>query len=234
MEVQKYLNSILIDVHNRSDEFKAEAEKEKAALIAERKKKRLENSGIPKRFRDCTLEEVYKRGVPRHLIENFAVSKGYAQELKEMRRHGSGLIYSGSVGQLKTTLACAVGLHALNSGYSVLFISMPELMDRAMDMLRSGDPVSQRNFMDKLMQRDFLILDDLGMEYKNEWLMNKVDGIITYRYNEQKPIIITTNLLPEDMQKLYKLRIIDRLRNTCTVLTASGSSVRGCGERIEK
>ena len=52
-------------------------------------------------------------------------------------------------------------------------------------------------FLAKVRDRDIVILDDLGMEYqskKSDWMKGQVDAIITHRYNELKPTIITTNL----------------------------------------
>ena len=85
-------------------------------------------------------------------------------------------------------------------------------------------------FLSKVRERDVVILDDLGMEYqskKSDWMKGQVDAIITHRYNELKPTIITTNLDADQIIKRYDTRFFDRLRDSCYAVISGGESVRG-------
>ena len=73
---------------------------------------------------------------------------------------------------------------------------------------------------------DLLILVDVGAEYKNDWVIQSFDAMISNRYNNLKPVLITTNLAMSGIGKLYQMRIFDRLRQCNLLLSFDGSSLR--------
>jgi DNA replication protein DnaC len=81
-------------------------------------------------------------------------------------------------------------------------------------------------FEQRLREIPLLVLDDLGAEYSEGWVLTKVDAIIAERYNRCLPVIITTNMSTEQMREIYAERVIDRLRSTMQVVTFSGQSLR--------
>ncbi|MEN6566361.1 MAG: hypothetical protein ABFC57_08665 [Veillonellales bacterium] len=81
-------------------------------------------------------------------------------------------------------------------------------------------------YEDKVRTTGILVLDDLGAEYHQEWVLSKVDAIISERYNRMRPVIITTNLSDKALTGKYAERIIDRLRSTAKVIKFTGKSLR--------
>ena len=71
-----------------------------------------------------------------------------------------------------------------------------------------------------------LVIDDMGAEYGTDWVVNKVDSIITHRYNELLPTIITTNLTKEEMKGRYMERVYDRLKQTSLMFSGTSDSLR--------
>ena len=209
-----------------SDYLKVDDENSKQVAIARAMKaqEKIARSGIPKRYRWCTFQAIAERGVPAKLAENFAVAKAYAIDLENQLQAGHGLLMTGPCGQLKTTMACAIALAAIKEKKSVFFVSMPELLTKLLQDPQDG------TFLSKVRERDVVILDDLGMEYqskKSDWMKGQVDAIITHRYNELKPTIITTNLDADQIIKRYDTRFFDRLRDSCYAVISGGESVRG-------
>ena len=100
------------------------------------------------------------------------------------------------------------------------FITMPELMD---SLLQNNLSQEVRT---RTKETDLLILDDMGAEYQNDWVLNAVDAIISKRYNELLPVIITTNKTPEEMNQRYMARIFDRLKHANRLLIEAGESLR--------
>ena len=127
---------------------------------------------------------------------------------------------------MKTTMAVAIAQHVLKRGKSAYFISMAELLDKMISMSKNTDRSELQRFENTISQTNLLILDDLGMEYPSDWVLNKVDAIITSRYNKMLPIVITTNLIPAEINTRYMERIYDRLKSTSISIIETGRSLR--------
>lgn len=186
---------------------------------------RLEKCGIYKRFRSCTFEDIEKVGVPGAIQEQYIQVKAYAENLPENLDEGRGLLLKGSVGTMKTTLAVAVLQQHIYDGGWGRFISMASLLDNIFS-LKAKDASEWVKFEQDLRETPLLVLDDMGSEHTEGWVLTKVDAIISERWNRCRSIIITTNLSTEQLKSTYAERVIDRLRNTMQVINFSGGSLR--------
>jgi len=81
-------------------------------------------------------------------------------------------------------------------------------------------------FEQQIRETPLLVLDDLGAEYTEGWVLTKVDAIIAERYNRCRSVIVTTNLSAEQLRGVYAERVIDRLRSTLKVINFNGQSLR--------
>ena len=213
------------------EEFKKMKVGENAEQTEEKKPESIEvklsRAGIPKRYINSSFEQITKTGCPETVRSLAEIAYRYSNRLKENIKQGRGLLFYGEVGLMKTTLACCVAREAVRQGVGVYFISMPELLDAMTVMSRNKDPAEFRAFEDRIKHVSILILDDFGAEYPAGWVLNKVDAIITNRYNNMLPTIITTNMLPDEIDERYVKRVFDRLRSTSTMVGAYGKSLRG-------
>jgi DNA replication protein DnaC len=86
----------------------------------------------------------------------------------------------------------------IQKGFEGQFWDYQNLLDK----IRSGyDPAS--NSADKEAYRvaldmEVLLLDDLGAHRVTDWVEDTVTSIVTYRCNNRKPLIATTNLPDPD------------------------------------
>ena len=105
-----------------------------------------------------------------------------------------GLLFLGPPGTGKTHLAVAVLRGLIARGFEGIFFDFGNLLDR----IRSGyDQAS--GTMDKEAYRtaldtEIVMLDDLGAHRVTDWVEDTITSIVTYRCNQRKPTIITTNL----------------------------------------
>lgn len=222
-------DKLLMDIMAKAKTNASEGVKFSAPFVVddkeERYKKRCVRSEIPKRFQNTTFKEISKRGIPASVQKAYDTAADYAVHFPEHYRKGEGVLMAGDVGRMKTTLACAIAYSVMQQGYGAFFITMPELMDRIVTLSR-GSREEQAKFIDRVYNVSLLIIDDLGMEYPSDWVLNKVDAIISHRYNEMKPMIITTNLTPADLHERYLERIFNRLQSTSTLIFEKGESLR--------
>ena len=105
-----------------------------------------------------------------------------------------GLLLIGEPGTGKTHLAIAAMRKIIEKGFECIFSDYQNLLDR----IRAGyDPSS--NSSDKEAYRaaldsEVLVLDDLGAHRVTDWVEDTVTSVVTWRCNNRKPLIATTNL----------------------------------------
>jgi DNA replication protein DnaC len=118
------------------------------------------------------------------------------------------LVLSGPVGCGKTHLAAAIANSAVDQGESVLFTTVPELMDHLREAFAPTHEVPYHELFDEIRQVYLLVLDDLGVEHSTPWVGEKLFQIVNYRYNEHMPTVFTVNA---DTLKTLDARIRSRL-----------------------
>lgn len=211
---------------NLSKEKDAEYRKEIFERKEQKFQERLKRCNIMKRFQDANFETLGKIGIPEDIKDNYLKAKQYADSFQSYYSRGIGIMMMGSVGRMKTTLAIAIAQYIMRHGWSAYFVPMAELLDTMISMSRNPDRSELMRFEEMISNTDLLILDDLGTEYQTNWVTNKVDAIISRRYNRMRPVIITTNLLPENLKDQYAKRLYDRLKGTSILMVSGGDSLR--------
>ncbi|NPB07539.1 MAG: ATP-binding protein [Aquificae bacterium] len=143
--------------------------------------------GIPKRFKDVTLENY----VPENPSQDRAllIAKRYVFTFNP--EEGKGLTFVGSPGVGKTHLAVGI-LKAIYEKTRVrgLFFDTKDLIYRIKASIEEG---KDRKIIKLVLNYPLLVLDDLGSERLNDWQRELISYIISQRYNNMKSTIITTN-----------------------------------------
>ncbi|QDR80214.1 IstB-like ATP binding protein [Sporomusa termitida] len=155
----------------------------------------------------------------------YAQVKQYIANMQENRESGIGMVLKGPVGTMKTSMAVAVLVEHLKAGHSGLFVPMVSMLDNIFTM-KARNKEEWLAYEERIRNTGLLVLDDLGAEYHQEWVLSKVDAIISERYNRMQPIIITTNLSADELKGKYAERVYDRLKGTSKVINFSGKSLR--------
>ena len=151
------------------------------------------------------------------------VSRAYAERFSEMRRDGKGLLFLGPTGTGKTYYACAIANFLLDKGYKVRVSTFARVAE---DLQGSFD---RSETMDELMRYDLLVLDDLGAERNTSYMDEIVYSVINERCAAGKPMIVTTNLTADELNKsddITRQRIFSRLSGACIPVVIAGSDRR--------
>lgn len=105
-----------------------------------------------------------------------------------------GLLLIGETGVGKTHLAVAALREIVAKGFEGLFCNYQSLLNS----IKSGyDPASNSSDREAYriaLDSEVLLLDDLGAHRVSDWVEDTVNSIVTYRCDNRKPLIATTNM----------------------------------------
>lgn len=148
------------------------------------------------------------------------ICQRYVENFPKMKAKGKGLMFLGGFGAGKTFLAACIANALLDEGFSVLMTNFPRLINTIHGM-REG----KQDYIDSLNKYSLLIIDDLGVERRSEYVAEIVQNIIDSRYRAGLPVVITTNLSPKDFtetQDIAKSRLYSRISEMCLPLIVKG------------
>jgi DNA replication protein DnaC len=108
---------------------------------------------------------------------------------------------------------------AMEAGRSVAIYSMPRLLSELRGTYREGSAMDDLELLDQLADVDLLHIDDLGAERRNDWVLEQLYVIINSRYEEERSVVITTNVTdPAQLAEQVTPRIVSRLEEMCELL----------------
>jgi DNA replication protein DnaC len=145
---------------------------------------------IPRRYDHCGLEN-FEIHDPSHE----AARKSAAEWVELWPATKSGLLFVGGPGTGKTHLAVAIGRELMRAkGAQVLFYEQRELLKALQGTFDSGSGLRETQVLSPVLAAEVLILDDLGAGRTTAWARDVMHDIISHRYNEERPLIMTSNL----------------------------------------
>lgn len=109
-----------------------------------------------------------------------------------------GLLFIGDPGIGKTHLAVAVLKALIARGFEGVFFDYQNLLDRIRASYSETSGSSDREAYRAVLDSEIVLLDDLGAHRVTDWVEDTVTSIITWRCNNKKPTIVTTNLADAD------------------------------------
>ena len=150
--------------------------------------------------------------------------KRYVECWDEMRANNIGVLFYGSVGTGKSFLASCIGNGLLDRQVSVAATNFPRLLNLLQDTYE------KQALLDRLSIYKLLIVDDLGVERDSAYAEEQIFNIIDARSNSELPVIVTTNLTLEELERptsMQYARIYDRVLEMCPIrLKLAGESRR--------
>jgi len=131
----------------------------------------------------------------------------------------------GDIGTGKTFLAGCIANALLDQCIPVMMTTFGRILNTLTGMFQED----RNSYIDSLNQYSLLIIDDLGMERSTEFALEQVFNVVDTRYRSKKPLIVTTNLMLDELKNpcdLARSRIYDRILEVCVPLKINNQNIR--------
>lgn len=196
----------------------------RAQRIARRRAAALQ-ARIPNRYRSLSFEQL-EGGELSAYSAQIAMARRFANRIGENLDSGHSMWIMGDVGTGKTALAMLVSRAALEAGRTVAIYSMPRLLALIRESIEREEGVV--GFLERLSAVELLHIDDVGAEQQTDWALEQLYTIVNTRYEEQRSIVLTTNLDHAEVAEQLGERILSRLVEMCgeTVIPMAGQDRR--------
>ena len=140
--------------------------------------------------------------------------------------YSEGMIFAGKTGLGKTHLSLAIAGKLIEKGFGVIYVSAPDILSRLETNQFSGRSDERQADQQLLQDCDLLIIDDLGTEFVTKFTCAAIYNIINTRLNSGKPMIISTNLSTDELERTYGSRMVSRMVGMLKDIEFFGSDIR--------
>jgi DNA replication protein DnaC len=194
------------------------------AQRVERRRARSLSAVIPRKYRGVSFERAPVTELPGPQV---LMVRHFVRDIDPNLDAGRGLWFEGDIGTGKTTLAMLVSRAALDAGRSVAIYSLPRLLAEIRATFEDDTEGSYVDFLDRLAAVDLLHVDDVGAERSSEWVLEQLYAIVNARYEDERSMVITTNLAQEQLEEQIGRRTVSRLKEMCEPVPLYGADARG-------
>jgi len=186
-------------------------------------------SAIPPRYRGVSFDRPPVSDMARQTETREAVKRigAFIEDLDSNLGRGRGLWLFGDTGTGKTTLAMLASKAATEQGHSVAIYSLPKLLARIRRTYETEvGSDSYGVFFERLTSVDLLHIDDFGAEKRSDWVLEQLYALVNERYEDERSIMLTTNLTVEKLEEQIGPRTVSRLTETCEQIPLFGADRR--------
>ena len=123
------------------------------------------------------------------------IARNYVNNFEKLRADGVGLFIHGDVGVGKSFMAACIVNALIDNEKACLMTDFTTVID---DLWKNDDRNAYRR---NLNDTTLLVIDDLGREHDSKYTREIVSSILDVRCRSKRPMILTSNLSPDDLMK---------------------------------
>jgi DNA replication protein DnaC len=198
----------------------------------------LEQANIPRRYKNCTLNnfEVHNDSHQKAL----KIAKKFVEDYPVQ---DIGLLFIGPCGVGKTHLAVSIIQELIfKKKVPCSFYDFRDLIRDIQNTYTPDSPLTESEVLSPVLQKEVLVLDELGAKRTTAWVEETIFYIINHRYNNKKLTIFTSNYLDLEEEEdkrdsFYKrgdeslvdrigVRLRSRIYEMCKVIEMGGEDYR--------
>jgi DNA replication protein DnaC len=153
-----------------------------------------------------------------------ARAKEYAKTFGLSDRNDS-LLFIGKTGLGKTHISTAIAKEIIDKGYDVVYDTIGNIIN-TYEQQTFGHNEEAAATVNRYLECDLLIIDDLGTELTNQFTVSCLYNVINSRINAARSTFINTNLSQKDIETKYAERITSRIFGEYYPLAFKGIDVR--------
>lgn len=166
-------------------------------------------AGIPRKFlrKDFKSFEVARQDtLRRDIVKNaLAYAKGFH------RGEEQGLLFRGAPGSGKTHIAVATLKVVIERGFTGHYANFTNLLSLLRSSYDTASDLRESVLLEAVDHADLLVLDDVGAESVTDWTRDRLYLIINRRYENARPVLLTTNCDEADLEARVGARTASRL-----------------------
>ena len=137
------------------------------------------------------------------------------------------ILFQGSTGVGKTFLSHCIAKEIIDQGYTCVYTTAFQLFDDlAKRTFQKEKEEDTEHSLDMIFQCDLLIIDDLGTEMTNKFVISQLFQCLNERLIQEKSTIISTNLSIKQFRDTYSERIFSRLIESYSWHKIYGDDIR--------
>jgi len=201
-------------------------------------------SGVPKLFKGVFLDSLEPKndeqekliGKMRVLLGNNSeipkasngdkpVTAGDILRLAKQKYGASSLVVLGTVGNGKTTLACAM-VNSWNRDHGGMDMGLYRTMDNLVDEYKAE---FDNSVITKYSNIGLLVVDELNPKSWSEYNKNLLQKILVSRHASGKKTVLIGNLSGQQLKEMFDEHIISRMREGVSMIMQAPDMREACG-----
>jgi DNA replication protein DnaC len=194
--------------------------------VAAKKEVLTSTSKIPLKYRGMDFED-FKTDTPER-EKVFNKVQGYFNDAAKNFLIGKNLILTGNFGTGKTLLMSILS-NRLTSDYAfrVCYINAVDLINEIKDSFNTSTKITTKDVLNRYIKADFLFIDDIDKLNVTEYVRELMYSIINVRYENESPIIISSNNSIEVLdEKFFGEAVVSRLLEKSTLIQFNSKNAR--------